>query len=99
MSERKPAPGMVLLRHPPNRGGSFAYCGAGCESFGGEDPLPGYYATIAAAADALRDHLRTEHADLWEECEECNGLGRYTGWPHTTCPHCHGRGYIERSDR
>lgn len=65
VNERKPAPGMVLLRLPPNRGDSFAYCEGGCEAFGGEDPLPDAYPTIAAAADALREHLRTEHAYLF----------------------------------
>lgn len=101
MSERKPAPGMVLLRHGPNRGDAFAYCEGGCAAFGDKDPLPDAYPTIAAAADALREHLRTEHADLWRECTYCRGQGK-VGGPYwmpppglIQCRLCHGRGYIE----
>jgi hypothetical protein len=27
-----------------------------------------------------------------EPCSNCDGLGRYVGWPHTTCPTCEGTG-------
>jgi hypothetical protein len=27
-----------------------------------------------------------------EDCENCDGRGRYEGWPHTTCPTCGGSG-------
>lgn len=95
MSERKPAPGRVWTNR--STGNALAACGVG----GCPGILWAPDRTLGSAGDMLRAHLRTRHADLWERCEECDGLGRYTGWPHTTCPTCHGRGYTEneRSDR
>lgn len=32
-------------------------------------------------------------------CSNCDGIGRYVGWPHTKCPICDGSGSVpEGSD-
>jgi hypothetical protein len=38
----------------------------------------------------VRDWLASGGAG--DTCTNCDGVGRYVGWPHTTCPVCEGTG-------
>jgi ssDNA-binding Zn-finger/Zn-ribbon topoisomerase 1 len=97
VSERKPAPGRVLQGLP---GEWWGCCDVpDCETVQSDGDILSVE-SAAAAGDSLREHLRTEHADLWEACVACDGF-KQMAWPgpegvtYVACPDCHGRGYIE----
>ncbi|WP_402465744.1 hypothetical protein [Isoptericola aurantiacus] len=77
----------------------------------GEDrkslPCHRAFLEVGDAADALREHLRTEHPDLLQRCEECEGSGTWAHYPAGPmwgpeilgCPTCHGNGWTFTDER